>query len=120
MTNYDALASKAVEGFTVGGFTLAFPDGSAPNTGYVLSTVKDRERVFAAGELTVSAVASYIADNVDLLSEPGLYLGGWEWDGAFYLDISRIVYDLPSALTIARQHDQIAIWDIAGAQEIFC
>ena len=51
----------------------------------------------------------------------GQYLGVWtdEKDGKEYYDRSVFISDLDDALAVAKQHDQIAIWDNANRCEIY-
>ena len=51
----------------------------------------------------------------------GQYLGVWtdEKDGKEYYDRSVFIADLDLALTVGKEHDQIAIWDNANRCEIY-
>lgn len=51
----------------------------------------------------------------------GQYLGVWtdEKDGKEYYDRSVFIADLDDALAVAKQHDQIAIWDNAKRCEVY-
>lgn len=51
---------------------------------------------------------------------PKLYIGSWvdSETGKVHLDVSENIYELDAALTLARQNDQIAIWDVINNQEI--
>ena len=51
----------------------------------------------------------------------GQYVGVWtdEKDGKEYYDRSVFIADLEYALEVAKQHDQIAIWDNANQTEIY-
>jgi hypothetical protein len=51
----------------------------------------------------------------------GQYLGVWtdEKDGKEYYDRSVWIADLDNALAVAKQHDQLAIWDNANECEVW-
>lgn len=51
----------------------------------------------------------------------GQYLGVWtdEKDGKEYYDRSTFISDLDLALMVAKEHDQLAIWDNANRCEIW-
>lgn len=55
-----------------------------------------------------------------LNGEPGLYAGIWTdpETGKTYIDISRNVADLYTALAIADARGELAIWDVASAKEV--
>jgi len=51
----------------------------------------------------------------------GQYLGVWtdEKDGKEYYDRSVWVAELPEALAVGKEHEQIAIWDNAKRSEVY-
>lgn len=56
----------------------------------------------------------------NVLTQPGYFAGIWtDTDtGDVYLDISRNVTDLYTALAIAEARGELAIWDVASAKEV--
>ena len=88
--------------------------------GYAVSTFKGRELVIP-GKLTPEQVTEYAAANADILtSVPGAVLGTWynPEDGNNYLDVSQIEDTLGGALRLARENDQLAIFDMRAGVTI--
>ncbi len=80
---------------------------------YAVSMYKDREQVIP-GQPTKEQLAAYVEKNADLLAQPDHTLGTWfnEEDGNTYLDVSIVVPDMAEALRIARENNQLAIFDL--------
>jgi hypothetical protein len=97
-----------------GGKLLGMEDGK-----YMLSPYHDRQLILdhppAAQDLR-----DYAQKNSDLLSQPGHNLGTWNnpEDGKHYLDVSITENDLNKATELARQHKQLAIYDMVNGQDI--
>lgn len=50
---------------------------------------------------------------------PGFCIGGWRnEDGILQFDASRVVYDLPEALSLASKNSQRAIYDLNNGKAI--
>lgn len=52
------------------------------------------------------------------IDNPGVYFGTWVDNGIVYFDASDVVQDEATALRIAREHNQLAVWDFARNSEI--
>lgn len=80
---------------------------------YSVSPYKDREQVIP-GQPTKEQLAAYVEKNKDLLSTPDHALGTWfnPDDGNTYLDVAITVSDKETALRIARENKQLAIFDL--------
>lgn len=80
---------------------------------FAVSMYKDREQVIP-GQPTKEQLRAFIEKNKDLLSTPDHTLGTWfnEDDGNTYLDVSIVVPDMAEALRIARDNQQLAIFDL--------
>lgn len=104
-----------------GGSTTEVATGKdlAGTKNYAVSAHKDRELVIQ-GALTEAALSKYIADNADLLSQPGKTLGTWlnPDDGNTYLDVSQVTPDRAEAMRVARENNQIAIFDLSSFETI--
>lgn len=97
-----------------GGFTLR-NDFSMDKgeEGHVVALAPYEERVPAA-ELTPERVAEYAAKHRAVLEgDPSLRIGGWHnpEDGNVYLDISRVVPTREEAMSLAREHGQLSVFD---------
>ena len=102
-----------------GGFSRSLNDTEVPAGGFAVGGVAPEVNLPTTliGPETVDA---YRATNAEILEQPGALLGGWlnAEDGRGYLDVSRVIPDRETALQIARDTNQLAIWDIANKQEI--
>jgi len=98
-----------------GGATVGL-DLSSPASGYAVA-LPGHESIGTADAARVSA---YVTRNLDLLSDPGTYLGAWMHDGALYLDLSRVVPTLTEALAMGQDAGEIAIFDLSTGHEIPC
>lgn len=104
------------------GFSVSMASGKSPHSGYMVA-VNDHTHTFPASVMDSDQA---LADAIDqmLMSEPGvfgqdgMYLGGWVHDGKLWLEPSRNIADRQQAEQLAAQDNQIAIWDVAGGQEI--
>lgn len=80
---------------------------------YSVSPYKDREQVIP-GQPTKEQIDAFIDKNKDLLSTPDHALGTWynPEDGNTYLDVAITVSDKETALRVARENKQLAIFDL--------
>lgn len=101
-----------------GGFTIDPGTGHPRKSGYAVAPSKSTERRIPRGEFDEKALRSYIRSQRHLLMHDGAHLGGWEYDGHVYLDVSIVVDDYDEALRLATQGDQIAFYDLAKGEEI--
>lgn len=115
-----------------GGFTYNVVTGDMPKTGYAVSIYPERTstplNVEAYKNLPKSevrariraAALAYVERNRDLLLQPGNYLGPWHnpKTGAITWDVSRVVPDLDTAMTLGRKYKQDAIFDFEKGQSI--
>lgn len=91
------------------GFTIDF-SGNWPTSGYCVADAATQNSFGPAGTLRA---ARYAQDH-------GLYLGGWydTKSGQYYLDATHVIQDLETALALAREHGQLAIFDLNTCEEI--
>lgn len=108
------------------GFSWDCLHDESPSAGYAVSAFKGREMVFNHAPNNFE-IASFILDNADILFEKKNVLGAatkvvgcWQYEGQWYLDVSLVYNNRTLALQTGFLNDQIAIWDIANGQEIFC
>lgn len=88
-----------------------------PKSGYMVSISEGPS--FEKNEpINSDKIVSFIASISE--DSPEIFFGGWidRKTGKVYFDASKNVSDLDAALTLARQNDQIAIWDVVKNQEI--
>lgn len=111
---YGRLVSQAKEG----GFTVAAFGGDEPESGFMVSPYSANEQVVPVSRFTKTVVKDYIAKNEELLKKPDHFLGGWRDGDNVYLDVSVNSPTLEATRTLAREHNQLAAWDIKGGQEV--
>ena len=102
-----------------GGFTVHPITGKSPKKGYMVATVRDEELIL--DKLTENKLAGFIQRNAsNFAKDKNLHVGGWYnvEDGQIYLDLSTNVSSLSKAKSLAKKHQQIAIWDVANKDEI--
>lgn len=62
-------------------------------------------------------VAAWVAATLPRLTD-GVYLGAWRHDGRVYLDLSEVIPDRETALRVARERAQLAVWDATNEREV--
>jgi hypothetical protein len=96
--------------------------------GYMVSINPGRGIVLPLDEFSPSRVSVWIANNrtyIDNANYNGTVLGHgfklfgtWVNDGMVHLDVTTLVNDLDSALRLGREHNQLAIYDLANGCDI--
>jgi hypothetical protein len=100
-----------------GGITYNLTNGDMSGTpNYAVSIYPDRERIVDGIDFDI--LEGFIDDNEDLLKDPANSLGAWTHDGKVYLGISVTISDRMKAVELAKQNNQIAIWDLQNNKEI--
>ena len=99
------------------GVTIHVDTGVQPGTGFGVSIHKDRERILS-DRPTGGDLLYYVQDNYDLLVLPDHYLGVWEDEGEWYLDVTQVVLGQLAAQAAARTHNQKAIWNFDSHREV--
>lgn len=116
-------ASMLLNEARAGGFTYDVAGRSSPKTGYSVSPYPDRTRVIDTKDLTADSISQYAKDNADVLAQPGAHLGGWREtkpDGTdrTWLDVSLVSQSKSAATALAREHNQVAIFDLKAGDTI--
>ena len=99
-----------------GGITFDLFKKSEPSSGYVVATGKQPETI-QEKDFTVAKLATEF-NSISKDAVKGDCFGAWLNEGLWYLEKSKIIDDLDQALSIARQNNQIAIYDVANNEEI--
>lgn len=102
-----------------GGGSFDMTTGESPITGFMVSDTPGREEVIT-GKVTPEQLATYVEKNKDLLELPGKHLGTLfdKESGKTFLDVSSNVTSEEEALALARQHNRLAVYDVAAGREI--
>jgi hypothetical protein len=123
ITEYRRFAKLAEVARSNGGFT-ATRDGEAltGRTGYMVSPYPDRTAKILTGKFGAFSIMAFADRNADLLALQDHYIGAWRnaTDGQdqVWLDVSVKTNDLYRAATVARDHDQLAVFDLAHAHDL--
>ena len=99
---------------TMGGCSLDMESGAQPTTGYMVSVGKEW-KFSIMGHNTVDEFTNVFRSE---LAKHAHYLGGWEFEGEYYLDVSKNVMDLHEALMVAAKNHQTAIYDLNTGEEV--
>lgn len=86
-----------------------------PETGYMVS-LAGRER--QSPSLTYHNVLGYVNDNLEAF-EPTTFLGLWQEEGTWIMDVSLCIPTLATALRVAEANGQRAIYDNANKKSIY-
>lgn len=98
-----------------GGVTYSVTRRTIKQTGFAVSPYKHCETKVKT--LTVRHIAAFIAKHRDLLARPNHYLGAWEYDGHFYLDVSIVEPSQHRARQIAIEARQLAYYCLNQGRE---
>lgn len=100
-------------GFTVNAWTLAPITG-----GYAVSVHPELGRIL--GSVREGDLLEYLLTNGEVAERAGNAFGGWKdpADGRIYLDVTTVVEDLETALRLAKDHDQLAVWSFDERKSI--
>jgi len=120
---YRRLEALAALARTGGGFT-AYPNGRQliTRTGYAVSPYPDRTERINIDHFGPGAIRRFIDRNADLLGQPDHYVGAWHANisgqDQVWLDVSVWTPDLFYAATLAHEHNQQAIFDLAHTTDL--
>lgn len=101
-----------------GGASYSLTYGKVQSKGYAVSPYKERELQIPLNEFDSNALQSYVLENSDLLAKEAHFLGAWIDNSIVYLDVSIQVSQKQNALKIAKQANQLAIFDLANLKSI--
>ena len=96
-------------------------NGEQPKDGYMVGGEVPNFVISCPFELSaLDGVDAFLSLHEALLSRPEYFAGVWTDSdtGLVYVDISRKVDDLYTALAIAESRGELAVWDVAENKEI--
>jgi hypothetical protein len=105
---------------TGGGFTYDTNKHRHLKKGFVSAIYPERGEIYPVKALTEEILQRFADKNRDLLDgDPNARLGSWlnTEDGNVYLDISAVFDTIDEAARVGRQHNQLAIWDLAKMEQ---
>lgn len=100
-----------------GGFTYSVRTGQEPSKGFAVSLPQHETKI--KGHATPLQIAAYAKFHEKALQEKNAHLGGWfnTEDGTTYLDISHVLDSQAEAEKTAREHNQLAYFDLGTFEE---
>lgn len=87
------------------------------NKGFAVSPYKEREQIFDF--LDEMQLRDYFVSNLDLLALENHFLGAWVEKGKAYLDVSVFEVNELKARQIARNANQLAIFNLETLETIY-
>jgi hypothetical protein len=102
-----------------GGFSYQPVLHSSPKDGYMVSPYPEREHVIDEKVVSRRQLRKYMIKNADVLSKTDHYFGAWKDNEKVYLDISVRHENQDSAVVAAKQHKQLAIFDVKNGKTIY-
>jgi len=101
-----------------GGITYNLSKGNLSGTpNYAVSIFPEKEKI-VDGPIDFDTLEGYLLANQDLLQDPNNSFGAWTNGNKVFLDTVVTIPDKEEALKLAKQHNQLAIWDLKNNQEI--
>ena len=100
-----------------GGITYNFQEGHLQNSGFAVGIYPNRERTLTF--LDDRRLIHFIHENYDLLANENNCIGIWWNKGYYVLDISTVVFREELALQIAKDNEQLAIYDLANNKTVY-
>jgi len=120
----DATAAK-IQQFTRdwGGLSIKMTDGSLPDKGFMVSKPPTFSKIvpkeeFYDKEKGKAILREYMEKNEKDLATGTNYLGTWENEGKIYLDVSMNISSESDAVSLGRDNNQKAVWDVINQKEI--
>jgi len=103
-----------------GGFTVNPRNGADVSKGFAVAIYPERSKEIAHSEVGADTIKQYADSNSDVLSMDGNMMGGWHdpASGTVWLDVSRVTSSKEKAIALAKQHNQIAIFDLGSGNSI--
>lgn len=121
---------------TDGGFSADAQTGEKPTDGLMVSLSGSEAKIPEASS-TPGDLEKFASTNAEALSEPNRYIGGWNEGGHDWVDVSTRVAPMEAkkpgnkrseskarrdtkraALSLAKEHDQKAVYDVAADRAI--
>lgn len=100
-----------------GGVTYNLFRGDLSGTpNYAVSIYPEREQIVDGADF--DRIEGYVDDNEDLLNNARNSFGAWLNGDKLYLDVVVTTPDQALATELAKQHNQLAIWDLKNSVEI--
>jgi len=106
-----------------GGLSIKMTDGSLPDKGFMVSKPPTFSKIvpkeeFYDKEKGKAILREYMEKNEKDLATGTNYLGTWENEGKIYLDVSMNILSESDAVSLGRDNNQKAVWDVINQKEI--
>ena len=103
---------------STGGVTYSLSKGNLAGTNNFSVSIYPNKEQIIEGVADYDDIENYIDTNEDLLSNPNNAFGAWGHEGKIWYDVVVAIPNKEQALKLAREHNQLAIYDLAKGQEI--
>lgn len=101
-----------------GGCTMSVV-GNKPADGYMVSVYRTCERQYPELYFNISNVVDYCRQyETELYEHDNTFLGSWTNNNTIFLDVSVNVSSLEWAIELAKEYNQLAVWDVLNQEEI--
>ena len=103
-----------------GGFSFHDHPGDGPKSGYMVA-LPGAEDIHTLQDVRKrpDIVADYLDLHKDDLAQPNRHFGGWVHRGKVFFDVSEHTHDANAAKELAKQHGQLAYYDLGTGQSVF-
>lgn len=104
-----------------GGFTYHPIHRDSPKSGFVVAVYRGYEKQYNGFKIAASDISRYMKDHLLVFQRnPKAHIGGWldSKSGKVFLDISVVTPSRKEAVTLGKQHKQLAVWDLGKSKEI--
>lgn len=91
-----------------------------PKSGFMVS-VLDGPNFNSVSDTSTHVLSGFISDNLQNCILDNLFFGGWkdEKTGKTYFDLSSNIQDKETALKLAKENNQISIFDVETKETIY-
>lgn len=107
------------ESYLVDGGATATLEGKSPLSGFCVAPSKDTEEMIASPYFNELRLAQYIEEHKEELSLEGNHVGIWEDKGIVYIDIVKVLKNKELALRVARNSEQLAVFDLSTCSTLW-
>ena len=101
-----------------GGITYDLRTQSLVTTGWAVSAHKELEKVVPLSDFNYNTLEQYITKNNTILTIGDNMLGAWVSGDNVYLDVTTVVHDKDQAIAIAKNAEQLAIFNLETFEEV--
>ena len=135
MTQEHTIRGAYIDTLLDGGYTRLADGTTNPTEGYIVGGVTKESKMVETFvlmhdhyaefkelwdkyEMQLDETTSLKFSHTSNLGKSGLGIGTWVYDGAIYFDLVQRIHSLDVATRVAKERNEIAIYDCANQKEI--